>query len=529
MPLPDFLANFTRTPRTRRASMDERLPDGRTVAEAATGVQPERNMMMRTGEPAAGEPLAVDASPDDGPMTRPRVVARPVEQARNRQAEMRAGLPVESDPTLPPSEVSRMPQEAVPAREVTAATTTTPPPPQPAPAREPWMERLRSEQDRLAALEADENPRDKNGRLVSTLMGVARGFSRGGLMGAAAEGIRSGIAPNADERLTRDARKVRTTARIGQLNTLRKADAEYDQTLAQTRQINANARYAEEFKPREVEQKALTRERTLIKANLSTLKGQKLDPANPRHAAFLERAERAGYFIDPDEWNNAAGNLVSVTEVDPENPTQTRQKFYNKATGELSDVGQKGYVQPVGANGMTTAQERADADRDASRADTNARFEKMFGLGIERFQESVRRGLSADAARTFSVEVRGQFERVRAIEKEIADLERRKSENLIRASEANPRIDALRGEATQLGEEVEAARSKALGASSAAGRPAPAARRPAAAAASRRPAAAPPSSPAPAVDEGAIRAKAIEMGLDPDTAVQRARSRRMLK
>ena len=519
--LPEFLENFFTSRaarRARRSPMDERLPDGRTVTDAAMQQQEQR-----PAPPPQMWQQQQQAAPDDLSATRPRV-ARPVERVMNRQAEMRAAMPVESDPTLPPGEVSRMPLEAVPAREVAGATTAAATPEQPA--REPWMDRLKSEQDRLSALEADENPTDKNGRLMSVVMGAARGFSRGGLIGAAAEGVRSGFAPNADERISRDEQKKKVVSRMGRMNTQRKADAEYGQTLAQTRQTNANADYTEKYKPLEVEQRAMQRERTLIKANLGSLKGQKLDPANPRHAAFLDRAERAGYFIDPDEWNNAASNLVSITEVDPNNPTQTRQKFYNKATGELSDVGQKGYVQPVNTLGMTTAQERADADRDASRAATADRFERSFGLGVDKFQESMRRGLSADAARTFGVEVRGQFERGRAIEKEIADLERRKSENLIRKGEADERIDALRGEALQLGEQVEAARSKALGA--AATRPAAPTRRAPAAAASRHPAAA-PSSSAPAVDEGAIRAKAIEMGLDPDTAVQRARSRRMLK
>ncbi len=487
MPLPDFLANFTRTSRTRRSPMDERLPDGRTVAEAAAGVTSPKDMMMRTGEPAAGEPLAVDAPPDDGSMTRPRVVARPVEQARNRQAEMRADLPVESDPTLPPGDVSRMPQEAVPAREVAAATTTTPPQQQQqsAPAREPWMERLRSEQDRLAALDADENPKDRNGRLVSTLMGVARGFSRGGLIGAAAEGIRSGIAPNADERLLRDARKVRTTARIGQLNTQRKADADYEQSAAQTEYLRA---------------------RPGIEAGKSEAK-RKYDEW--RMKSGDRKQDSAAAYI---EWKKQNGDRNATT-----------------AEGRLALAEEwRTVIQPEQFE--RTFDQREDHFNRTQQA-TQRRFDQTFGLNIDKFIEGQRHSLVGESQKSFDVATKDRIPRLKAIHVEIERWQRRKAEGSTRAGEADNYISELQGEALQIAGQIEAVREAVLSGGSAPQLPAPnnaaPVRRsvPGAPIRSTRPS----SSPAPAVDEQTIRAKAVAAGLDPDELVRRARLRGTLR
>lgn len=234
---------------------------------------------------------------------------------------------------------------------------------------------------------------------------------------------------------------------------------------AENEQRRANAawlRRRPDIEATKAQASAAQRERTAVMANLRTLKGQQLDPSNPRHAAFLSRAETAGIFIDSDEWNSSASNLVSVIEVDPENPTQTRQKFYNKATGELSDVGQKGYVQPVKASGMTESQERTDADRDAGRADTNTRFGKTFNLNLEKFEEQQRRGMSADAQKLFNVQTKGSFEQLRAIHKRIEEYQTRAAKAEMRPETARERISALQSEALSLSEEIEAARGNAI-------------------------------------------------------------------
>jgi hypothetical protein len=101
---------------------------------------------------------------------------------------------------------------------------------------------------------------------------------------------------------------------------------------------------------------AAKQEQSTVLSNLRAFKGERFDPADPMHAAFLERAKAAGIFVDPATWNDASSNQTLVEIVDPENPTQKRRALLNKATGELADVAQSGYVQPVGENGMTSFQ-----------------------------------------------------------------------------------------------------------------------------------------------------------------------------
>jgi hypothetical protein len=111
---------------------------------------------------------------------------------------------------------------------------------------------------------------------------------------------------------------------------------------------------------------------------------------------------------------------------------------------------------------QTVAQRKADEDRDASRADTNARFEKTFGLGVARFKEAQGRGLRADAARAFNIETKGSFERLRQIEQTIKHYETLKGEEKVNRSDANETIARLKEEAATLAGQVESSRSKAL-------------------------------------------------------------------
>jgi len=363
-------------------------------------------------------------------------------------SEMRADLPVETDSTLPPGDVSQKSLAPVPGVELSDAHASRPRFADPAGRLE---KQIAHEQVNPAA--------DKNG-WWGVLKEAGLGFLQNGVWGAGGRGLSNALDKSSDERREQGQTVGQWQGHLAQLCGNEKAALDREQQRAGTRLTNANADYAEKYKPLEAEQRAAQRERTMIGQNLRLRKGQKLDPANPRDAALLDRAERAGIVIDVEEWNNSASNLVSVTVVDPNNPTQTRQQYFNKATGQLTDVAQKGYVQPVKPSGMTEAQERADADRDATRAATAERFDKTFGLGVARYQESVRSRLSSEAKRSFDVETKGHFDRGKAIEKEIADLERRKGQNLIRASEANPRIDALRAEAVELSNKIESSRSK---------------------------------------------------------------------
>ncbi|HLL73585.1 MAG TPA: hypothetical protein VK363_19260 [Pyrinomonadaceae bacterium] len=422
-------ANVAR--KSPRAPMDERTPNGASVDELVAQVN--------------GRQADKSAAPIGAPAARPRI-AKPVAHVMNREVEAGGGLPVEPDRTVPSGEVSQKPL----APHIDVSDT---------PASRPRFADPHGRLEKQIAHEQLNPEKDKNG-----WKGVAReavlGFLQNGVFGAAARGIGNMLDKSGDERTGQAQAVQRWQTELNQGRANEKAGLDREQQRAGIRLTNANARYAEEFKPLEAQQKAEQRERTLIKANLGSLKGQKLDPSNPRHARFLERAERAGYFIDPDEWNNAASNQVTITVVDPNNPTQTRQQFYNKATGEITDVAQKGYVQPVKKSGMTESQERADGDRDAARDEARARFEKTFGLGVANYERNLRNGLTSEAKRTFDVETKGDFQRAKDIEKQLADIRRQIGEGTLRASDVQADVDRLRAEAAQLATKVEAARSK---------------------------------------------------------------------
>jgi type II secretory pathway component PulM len=203
-----------------------------------------------------------------------------------------------------------------------------------------------------------------------------------------------------------------------------------------------------------------------VLSNLRLLKGQRLDSSNPTHAALLRRAADAGVIVDPDGWNDAASNQTLVEIVDPENPTQKRRALLNKATGELSDVGQSGYVQPVNtATGMTAAQAAADSDRDRSfgeaRRMNDARLGQI-GVQIERARRDLE-GVSPAASREFQIATRGLNEQ---LNKKLAEVERwRKNvaEARVSPDAARERIERLEREIGEIQGRVESAREKALG------------------------------------------------------------------
>ncbi len=232
---------------------------------------------------------------------------------------------------------------------------------------------------------------DQNGRLASggTLAAQAAGqAARSGSLaytaGAGIGGLLAGIfRPKADEEIKRRGDIAQAERAFQVESALGRNQDEHSQRAAQTRVANANADYIERTKPvvalgdlarkgTQADAQARRAQQQSILSNLSQLKGQQLDPSNPAHAAFLERVQQAGLFVDPAAWNNAATNLVPVDVVDPENPTQRRRQYFNKATGEVTDAGQSSYVQPVDSTtGMTPTQTANVTGRQTTQAETH--------------------------------------------------------------------------------------------------------------------------------------------------------------
>jgi hypothetical protein len=242
---------------------------------------------------------------------------------------------------------------------------------------------LERDQQEYSQLAADPNPKDTNGRFKSMLLGALSQMGRNAqaalesgrpvdeysLAGVAGGGLGGGVAgavrPNLDEAAKRKMRMQHLGERI-------KWQVEHDQHLNQLRlqtaqisKTNAEADYYRTSKPQEAEARQRRQEQTAALSNLRALNGQRLDPSNPQHAAFLAHLREAGVFVDPNAWNNSKGNMVAADLVDGDDPTQVHKVLVNKLTGEQSDLGTTRFTQPVHSDTeMTSAQEAADSDRD---------------------------------------------------------------------------------------------------------------------------------------------------------------------
>jgi hypothetical protein len=164
---------------------------------------------------------------------------------------------------------------------------------------------LEREQQEYSQLAADPNPKDTNGRFKSILLGAlsrmgqnaqaalasGRPVDSYGLAAIAGGGLGGGVAgavrPNLDEVAKRGLRMQHLGEQISwqvahekQLNELRLQTAQISKT-------NAEADYYRTSKPQEAEARQRRQEQTAALSNLRALNGQRLDPSNPQHAAFL--------------------------------------------------------------------------------------------------------------------------------------------------------------------------------------------------------------------------------------------------
>lgn len=229
---------------------------------------------------------------------------------------------------------------------------------------------------RISDIELNPTRQNGNSRLVGALKmagrGALQGFARtGSLAGAAGGAITGGVAgavdKSLDERFGEQDAVARYRAALQSQYEREGAGLKLDDARAGVRLKNAQAGYAEARPDLEAAKRldaAAKREQQAVLGNLRLLKGTKLDPSNGQHAALLRRAADAGLYIDPDSFNDASSNLAPVELIDPEHPEQKRRAFVNKVTGEISDVGQSGYVASRDASGMTESERRVDSDRD---------------------------------------------------------------------------------------------------------------------------------------------------------------------
>jgi hypothetical protein len=243
--------------------------------------------------------------------------------------------------------------------------------------------------------------------LQSNSLGRALGAAIGG-------GVTGLLDKSADERtIDRPAQIARAQAQVQVEGALDRERAASEESAARRRNLDADTTYKlarpgiEEKKADASAQKA---EQSRIFRALSTLKGQALDPSNPRIAKLLSEADAAGIPVDLDSFNNSKGNFVRYARTDPDHPERTQTVERNVATGEESVLGQKGYQQPVGADGMTASQRgnltlggqrfgETERHNQVTEGQGQQRINQSREFGIARIEQGdVRLGQSADRA-----------------------------------------------------------------------------------------------------------------------------------
>lgn len=215
--------------------------------------------------------------------------------------------------------------------------------------------------DLLSKAPANTNSRGMGALRLAAYGGAqeAQSDSLGRAIGGLAGGFGAGLLnKRADETIIdRPQQLARAQAQLQLNSAAEKARGEREAAQAGTREKNALAGYYEQ-KPWLEEQKradaASQRERTVVLQNLRLRKGQPLDPNNPQDRALLERAASAGILVDPEEWNNSAGNNVTLTLTDPKDPTKTNTVLFNRVTKDETVVGQRGFQPTRDESGMTS-------------------------------------------------------------------------------------------------------------------------------------------------------------------------------
>lgn len=318
---------------------------------------------------------------------------------------------------------------------------------------------------------------DTNGRAKSGVKLAARmfldNFPRGGLgagvRGAVAGGVLGVADPASDERYGQQRRAAGYQRELAGVRANEKAGRDLEEQRASTRLKNEQADHWAQ-RPDADRRKALAAEGKAEQARifrvLSSLKGQKLDPANPRHAKLIADADAAGIPVDPDSFNASKGNVVRYPRVDPANPSRTQVVERNLVTGEETVLGQAGYVAPRDASGMTAAEVKAAEDRDRAFGALQEHRAATLGLATDRLREQMLNGLSGRASREFTTATKGTFERRKQLDQDIEALRKRAASYLEDPKVAAQRIAEMERERDGLTERIEAERTKALGAMS---------------------------------------------------------------
>lgn len=490
-PLPPFLRYVRKAAAStmRPGGGPTRIPLGNNLPQdgGITGRMPRRTMERRTGE----DDLLVDpaAQPADGALELPVADTRDIHGVAADVARTYAARP----------DVRKAPVVVIPP----AINESVPPPvgvdlaPRPLPvgpmvSRADANEALRQSglrpeeqffrsghraadlEDRRAAVQGYEP--QKRGWWANTkaalLPALLAGLRTGDPLGALGGVVGGVTVATADRRLADKSWKARELAKVEreqQHDTAREKDRlDLEEQRARVGWLKARPG----LEGKKIDAQAVKRQQDALQREISNrLKEPRtFDPADAYDADLAERAQAAGVHFAPGAFGDFK-NPATLEVLDASDPTGTRKTrlIYDREGGgwkQLEADGrgvQTGYVQPVGADGMTEAQRRGDADRDAARDNTEAYRKQLLGLSTDRLHLAMSNGLGAAAKRRFDVETNGLFERRRQIETQIQDYNTRAAKAEISGSERDRRTGELRAELEKITGQIDDARSEALG------------------------------------------------------------------
>ncbi|MGB8507523.1 MAG: hypothetical protein WCD76_03880, partial [Pyrinomonadaceae bacterium] len=201
--------------------------------------------------------------------------------------------------------------------------------------------------------------------------GVAR------IAGAGGAGLAAGVVDSKTyPRLKHEAMVNRAQQRLDARNYNQDASSRVRLRKAQASALEARP----ELEASKAQAADLNRRRGAALRTLSMLRGQRLDENNPEHAKLLQELSDVGvHGVDPASWNDAKSNVMHLTATDENDPSKVNNVEFNAVTGEQRVIGQRGFQPPIGEDGLTETQRRADSDRDASRSQSDEHFSRAFG------------------------------------------------------------------------------------------------------------------------------------------------------
>lgn len=188
---------------------------------------------------------------------------------------------------------------------------------------------LQKEEAELRAQEKYK-PKSHNSRLKSILIGGGRGFLRGGILGSIFGAISHGVDPSLDEQAHRDRRIGELEQNVaGEYGRQKAASTLADQDVERRVKLQGIVNQTNTANRRVYED-----ERDAALKNLEQFPA--LDPKNPIHAGAIQRAQAAGWKIDPGTWGK--NNVQIAFDV-------------NSGTGVERDPLSKTWKPMMGADG----------------------------------------------------------------------------------------------------------------------------------------------------------------------------------